>query len=165
LTSLIANGEVREGAGNYVMAKVTLQDLATAAGVGTATAERAINGRGGVRPETVEKVFLAAKRINYRHDFSNAHRAMIRIEVILVRPETSFYSRMNQAFERIAASLDHSIAIHRTFVRDDDPANFAHHIANPKIRRSALIVVAPDHPEVVMGVRKAGGSASQSSRS
>jgi len=139
------------------MAKVTLRDVAREAGVGTATVERVVNGRGGVRPETVEKVFMAAKRINYRHALPNAHRGLIRIEVILVRPETSFYSRMNQAFERIAASLDHNIVVHRTFARENDPADFAHYIANPKIRRSALIVVAPDHPDVVMSVRKASG--------
>lgn len=137
------------------MTKVTLKDVAEEAGVGTATVERVVNGRGGVRPETVEKVFLAAKRLNYRHALSNAHRGLIRIEVILVRPETSFYSRMNQAFERIAASLDHGIVVHRTFARENDPADFAHYIANPKVRRSALIVVAPDHPDVVTSVRQA----------
>ncbi|WEX76758.1 LacI family DNA-binding transcriptional regulator [Sinorhizobium numidicum] len=137
------------------MAKVTLRDVAREAGVGTATVERVVNGRGGVRSETVEKVFVAASKLNYRHSLPEAHRGLIRIEVILVRPETSFYSRMNEAFERIAASLDHSIVVHRTFARENDPSDFAHYIANPKIRRSALIVVAPDHPDVLKSVRQA----------
>ncbi|MGO7697130.1 LacI family DNA-binding transcriptional regulator, partial [Rhizobium leguminosarum] len=46
--------------------KVTLKDVARQAGVGTATVERVLNGRGGVRQETVEKVFLAARRLEYR---------------------------------------------------------------------------------------------------
>ncbi|MHC2362403.1 DNA-binding LacI/PurR family transcriptional regulator [Rhizobium leguminosarum] len=46
--------------------KVTLKDVARQAGVGTATVERVLNDRGGVRPETVEKVFLAARRLEYR---------------------------------------------------------------------------------------------------
>ncbi|ANP84779.1 LacI family DNA-binding transcriptional regulator [Rhizobium leguminosarum] len=137
--------------------KVTLKDVATQAGVGTATAERVLNGRGGVRPETVEKVFLAARRLEYRQSLPVAHRGLIRIEVILVRPETSFYSRLNRAFERIAASLDDSIVVHRTFVRENEPAQFARYIANPTARRSALIVVAPDHADVVTSVRKAAG--------
>ncbi|MBY3135007.1 MULTISPECIES: LacI family DNA-binding transcriptional regulator [Rhizobium] len=137
--------------------KVTLKDVATQAGVGTATVERVLNGRGGVRPETVEKVFLAARRLEYRQSLPVAHRGLIRIEVILVRPETSFYSRLNRAFERIAASLDDSIVVHRTFVRENEPAQFARYIANPAARRSALIVVAPDHADVVTSVRKAAG--------
>ncbi|MBY3310259.1 LacI family DNA-binding transcriptional regulator [Rhizobium laguerreae] len=137
--------------------KVTLKDVATQAGVGTATVERVLNGRGGVRPETVEKVFLAARRLEYRQSLPVAHRGLIRIEVILVRPETSFYSRLNRAFERIAASLDDSIVVHRTFVRENEPAQFARYIANPTARRSALIVVAPDHADVVTSVRKAAG--------
>ncbi|MGO7201084.1 LacI family DNA-binding transcriptional regulator [Rhizobium ruizarguesonis] len=137
--------------------KVTLKDVARQAGVGTATVERVHNGRGGVRPETVEKVFLAARRLEYRQSLPVAHRGLIRIEVILVRPETSFYSRLNRAFERIAASLDDSIVVHRTFVRENEPAQFARYIANPTARRSALIVVAPDHADVVTSVRKAAG--------
>ncbi|NKL01492.1 LacI family DNA-binding transcriptional regulator [Rhizobium leguminosarum] len=135
--------------------KVTLKDVASQAGVGTATVERVLNGRGGVRPETVEKVFLVARRLEYRQSLPVAHRGLIRIEVILVRPETSFYSRLNRAFERIAASLDDSIVVHRTFVRENEPAQFARYIANPTARRSALIVVAPDHADVVTSVRKA----------
>lgn len=127
--------------------KVTLKDVARQAGVGTATVERVLNDRGGVRPETVEKVFLAARRLEYRQSLPVVHRGLIRIEVILVRPETSFYSRLNRAFERIAASLDDSITVHRTFVRENEPAQFARYIANPTARRSALIVVAPDHVE------------------
>ncbi|WP_164023111.1 LacI family DNA-binding transcriptional regulator [Rhizobium leguminosarum] len=137
--------------------KVTLKDVASQAGVGTATVERVLNGRGGVRPETVEKVFLAARQLEYRSSLPVAHRGLIRIEVILVRPETSFYSRLNRAFERIAASLDDSIVVHRTFVRENEPAQFARYIANPTARRSALIVVAPDHADVVTSVRKAAG--------
>ncbi|PDT43159.1 LacI family transcriptional regulator [Sinorhizobium sp. FG01] len=137
------------------MVKATLKDVAREAGVGTATVERVVNGRGGVRPETVERVFLAVRKLDYRHRLPEAHRGLIRIEVILVRPETSFYSRMNQAFERIAALLDKSITVHRTFARENDPVEFAHHIANPGFRRSALIVVAPDHPNVVKSLKTA----------
>ncbi|MBB4275437.1 LacI family DNA-binding transcriptional regulator [Rhizobium mongolense] len=137
------------------MTKITLRDVAREAGVGTATVERVVNGRGGVRPETLEKVFLAVRKLNYRHVMPEAHRGLVRIEVVLVRPETNFYSRMNQAFERIAALLDHSIVVHRTFARENDPADFAHYIAKPKNRRSSLIVVAPDHPDVVTSVRQA----------
>ncbi|OLP62691.1 LacI family transcriptional regulator [Xaviernesmea oryzae] len=136
------------------MSKVTLKDLAAAAGVGTATVERVMNGRGGVRPETVERVLLTATRLGYRRIWPEIHRELIRIEVVLVRPETLFYTRMNHAFERIAASLGHGVAIHRTFARENDPEDFARYIAKPKQRRSALIVVAPEHKDVVRNLRE-----------
>ncbi len=147
------------------MSKVTLKDVAREAGVGTATVERVVNGRGGVRPETVEKVFLAVTKLDYRHRMPEAYRGLIRVEVILVRPETSFYSRMNHAFERIAALLDKSTVVHRTFARENDPVEFAHYIANPAVRRSALIVVAPDHPDVVTSLRKVASHGTPSCRS
>ncbi|MFK0161662.1 LacI family DNA-binding transcriptional regulator [Rhizobium sp. NPDC090279] len=139
------------------MVKVTLKDVAAAAGVGAATVERALNGRGNVLPETAEKIFIAAKRLGYRAPPAGTRHGLVRIEVVLLRPETYFYSRLNRAFERIAALLDKDILIQRTFAHEDDPADFSRHIANPQARRSALIVVAPDHPDVVGSVRKAAG--------
>src|SRR5690242_8241760 len=50
--------------------------------------------------------------------------------------------------------LDHSIFVHRTFVREHDPLGVAYYIANPSFYRSALIVVAPDHPQVLESLRK-----------
>jgi LacI family transcriptional regulator len=138
--------------------KVTLKDVAAAAGVGAATVERALNGRGNVSPETAEKIFIAAKRLGYRAPLAGTRHGLVRIEVVLLRPETYFYSRLNRAFERIAALLDKDIQIQRTFAKEDDPAEFSRHIANPQARRSALIVVAPDHPDVVGNVRKAAGA-------
>ncbi|NRP87894.1 Catabolite control protein A [Ensifer adhaerens] len=137
------------------VAKVTLKDVAAAAGVGAATVERALNGRGNVLPETAEKIFIAAKRLGYRTPPAGTKHGLVRIEVVLLRPETYFYSRLNRAFERIAALLDKDILIQRTFARENDPADFSRHIATPQARRSALIVVAPDHPDVVGSVRKA----------
>lgn len=130
------------------MPKVTLKDVATEAGVGTATVERALNGRGGVTDRTVEAVLKAARKLNYRRPLPRAHHSTVRIEVILVRPDTTFFARLNRAFEGIAAALASDIVIHRTFVQDNDPSSVANHILNPAFRRSGLIVVAPEHPSV-----------------
>lgn len=136
------------------MAGPTLKDIASAAGVGSATAERVLNGRGGVRPATVEKVIRAAKALGWDRRLPEMHRGAIRIEVMLVRPETSFYSRMNRAFERIAASLDSAILVHRTFVPEHDPAAVERQILNPGFPRSALIIAAPDAPRVCAALRQ-----------
>ncbi|MDL2398689.1 LacI family DNA-binding transcriptional regulator [Rhizobium mayense] len=140
------------------MKKTRLVDIAQAAGVGLATVERVLNERGSVKPQTAEKVVLAAKRLGYKGLIPNLYRGTIRIEVIMVRPETPFFARLNRAFERIAASLDSSITLHRTFVDENDPEKFAAHVSNTTIRRHGLIVVAVDHPKIRESLRQARGA-------
>ncbi len=135
--------------------KPTFADIATAAGVGTATVERVLNGRGGVRPATAERVLAAARRLDYPRRLPERHRGLIRIDVFLVRPETSFFRRLSGAFERIAANLDPAIRLHRTFVDETNAGAIADRIANPEVRRAALILAVPDHPLVRAAVATA----------
>lgn len=130
------------------MAKVRFSDIAVEAGVGSATVERVLNARGNVRPETAERVILAAHRLGYDRQLPQPYRGVIRVEVILMQPESPFFARLNTAFARIAASLDSSIVVHRTFLDEGDPAGLVHYISDRTTRRSALIICAPDHPEV-----------------
>ncbi len=136
------------------ISKPTFLEIARRAGVGTATVERVLNGRGGVRPATVEKVVAAARSLDYPRRLPEAHRGVIRIEVILVRPDATFFARLSRAFERIAATLDRSIAVHRTFLDEANPAAIAKRILEPDPRRAALILAAPDHPQVSAALRK-----------
>jgi LacI family transcriptional regulator len=130
------------------MKKVKLSDIAREASVGTATVERVLNSRGNVRPQTVERVVIAARRLGYDRHLPERYHGIIRIEVIMMRPDTPFFARLNQAFARIAATLDSSVVIHRTFLDELDPLSVARHIDSPGFRRSALVIVAPDHAEV-----------------
>ncbi|WP_077379995.1 LacI family DNA-binding transcriptional regulator [Mesorhizobium prunaredense] len=136
------------------MPKPTFLEIANRAGVGTATVERVLNGRGGVRPATVEKVVAAARSLDYPRRLPEAHRGVIRIEVILVRPDATFFARLSRAFERIAATLDRTIAVHRTFLDEANPAAIAQRILDPDIRRAALILAVPDHPLVGAALRR-----------
>jgi LacI family transcriptional regulator len=108
--------------------------------------ERVLNGRGGVKPETVERVVAAARALDYPKRLPEAHRGLLRIEAILVRPETTFFSRLSQAFARIAETLEASLVLHRTFVDERDPAAIAERIRAPSLRRAGLILAVPDDP-------------------
>ena len=130
------------------MAKATFHDIAARAGVGTATVERVLNGRGGVRPEMVERVVAAARALDYPRKLPEAHRGILRIEVLMVRPESAFYRRLSRAFERIAATLDATVMVHRTFTEESDPRAIAARIADPPMRRAGLILAVPDHPAI-----------------
>ena len=88
------------------MKKVKLADIAREAKVGTATVERVLNSRGSVRPETAEKVVLAAHTLGYDRRLPERYHGIIRIEVIMVRPDTPFFARLHQAFARISATLE-----------------------------------------------------------
>lgn len=134
------------------MSKPTFADIARKAGVGTATVERVLNGRGGVRPATAEKVIAAARTLAYPKRLPEMHRGLLRIEVILVRPETTFFRRLSRAFERISATLDPSVKVHRTFVEEGEPKAIAARIASTEMRRAGLILAVPDHPEIRQAV-------------
>lgn len=130
------------------MPKPTYSDIAALAEVGTATVERVLNGRGGVRPATAEKVVLAARSLDWPGRLPDRHRGIVRIDVFLVRPETSFYARLARSFRRIAATLDPAIRIHITFLDESDPESIAERIRDPSARRSGLVISTPDYPDI-----------------
>lgn len=140
------------------MPKPTFSDIAKHAGVSTATVERVLNGRGGVRPAMAAKVIAAARALDYPRRLPHVHRGLLRIEVILVRPETTFFQRLSRAFERIGATLDPSVQVHRTFLEEGDPRAVAARIASTGTRRAGLVLAVPDRPEVREAVAAAVGS-------
>lgn len=140
------------------MARPTYAAIAAEAGAGTATVERVLNGRGGVSPATVERVIAAARRLDWPGRLPETHRGLLRIEVLLVRPETSFFSRLSRAFERIAATLDASVSVHRTFLPEGDADAIARHILRQEPRRSGLILAVPDRAPIRTALAGFAGS-------
>ena len=130
------------------MNKPNYRDIARHAGVGTATVERVLNGRGGVRPELVEKVIIAARALDYPRKLPDTHRGLLRIEVLMVRPETTFYQRLSAAFERIAATLDPLVIVHRSFTEEMKPEEIARRILSAGLRRAGLILAVPSNPVI-----------------
>jgi LacI family transcriptional regulator len=140
------------------MSKPTFSDIAAHAGVGTATVERVLNGRGGVRPAMAAKVIAAARALDYPRRLPEVHRGLLRIEVILVRPETTFFQRLSRAFERINATLDPTVRVQRTFMEEANPEAIAARIASSETWRAGLILAVPDHPAIRQAVAAAAAS-------
>lgn len=132
--------------------KPSLADIARAAGVGPATVERVLNARGNVREETAERVVRAAERLGFDRRLPERYHGIVRIEVVLIQPDSAFFKRINVAFMRIAATLSRSVHVQRTFLDEYNLADFARHIALPEARRSALIIVAPDDPRIISAI-------------
>lgn len=140
------------------MRKPTYFEIASHAGVGTATVERVLNGRGGVRPSTAARVIAAARALDYPSRLPEMHRGLLRIDVILVRPETTFFRRLSRAFERVSATLDPFVRVHRTFMDETDPEAIAARIASTELQRAGMILAVPDHPAVRQAVATAAAA-------
>lgn len=130
------------------MSKANYTDIAREAGVGTATVERVMNGRGGVRPELVEKVVIAARSLDYPRVLPDTHRGLLRVDVLMVRPETTFYRRLSKAFEQIAHSIDPLVVVHRRFVEEMNPQEIARAVTAADYPRAGLILAVPNSPLV-----------------
>ena len=86
----------------------TIQDVARAAGLSTATVDRVLNGREAVREETARKVYEAARAIGY-HAASLIGQRMqadlprLRLGVVLHKEKQAFYQNFKTEIERAVA--------------------------------------------------------------
>lgn len=124
-------------------AKVTLADVAAAAGVGSATVDRVINDRGNVSDAVRRRVLSVAREMGLRRILPSAHHGNLRVNVILARPERPLIARMATEFRRQSQRLDSSITLHRTLLKYESPES----ISEAMLRGGfdAVIVDAPDH--------------------
>ena len=136
-----------------LMKRPTFQDVAREAQVGTATVERVLNGRGGVKPELAARVLRAVKHLRYGIRQGLSH-GVVRIELLVGQRHADFHFELNRCFQQVAASLESSITLHRTFVRSGDIEDLAAYISKPTFRRAGLILNAPRHPAIAESVRR-----------
>ena len=109
------------------MDRPTIADLAKAAGVGTATVDRVLNGRQNVREETVRRVHEAAEKIGYhganiiRHRML-ADKAEFRLGLILQKPKHAFYQETQRIFEAQARACTlRRVQVTTKFMDDPSP--------------------------------------------
>lgn len=132
--------------------RATLFDVAKRAGVGTASVDRVLNDRGNVSEEISRRVLEAARELGLRRTLPQAHRRMIRIDVVLARPELPLIGRLGYEFRRLSATLDRSIVIHRTVLDDERPETLAK--ALTRTTCDAVVSYMPDHPAVHAAVEE-----------
>lgn len=123
--------------------RVTLHDVARLAGVGSATVDRVINERGNVSDDVRQKVLQAARDLGLKRLLPVSHHRMVRINVILARPELPLIRRMGVEFRRLSDRMDHSVSIHRTTLDDESPTTIAQALLQSPC--DAAVVYAQDH--------------------
>ncbi|MCO6385380.1 LacI family DNA-binding transcriptional regulator [Oceanicola sp. 502str15] len=136
----------------------TITDLAHAAGVGTATVDRVLNGRGNVREATVERVAEAAARIGYHGASLLRHRARaprprLRIGFVFPKQTQAFYA--NFAAQVQASVVDRADIDGQCVIRYPDAATPESYEATLRSLGESVDVigaVAINHPKVTQAV-------------
>ncbi|WP_372395375.1 LacI family DNA-binding transcriptional regulator [Azospirillum sp. HJ39] len=133
-------------------APLTLRDVAAAAGVSLATADRVVNGRPGVSAKTARKVHEAVQRLGFRPLAAAAELARARswrFAVILPRGSNRFMMDIADNV-RAQAGWFRARRIAVEIVETDlfDPDRLAAELAGLAGRFDGVAVVALDHPRI-----------------
>ncbi len=134
--------------------RATAGDVAAAAGVSLATVDRVLNGRPGVRGETVRAVQDAVERLGFRRDVFAANLArsrQYRFHFLIPRlPQNSFMQALRREIEAAALrGLDERVAISVQDYAAFDVADLVRSLAACAGEGvMGIAVVAVDAPEV-----------------
>jgi len=131
------------------MKRMTLSNLARAAGVGVATVDRVLNDRGGVSPAMTKRVLEAARAAGLNRILPEAHRQPWQIEAILSGADAFFFQQLAHDFQQLADALGYRrLRLQRTFIAENAPEKLAAHILASSRRMDGLMVFAHEHPAI-----------------
>ncbi|MGI0522975.1 LacI family DNA-binding transcriptional regulator [Rhizobium giardinii] len=140
------------------MTRPTIRDLAEAAGVSIATANRVIGGGGSVKQSTMQRVKDAAQAIGFYglgtiDSRIAASRPKYRFGFVLHQPTRQFYLNLAQALRLASERIsDCAIDLKIEFLDDLSPQNTASRMLALAESCDAIGVVAAVHPLVVEAV-------------
>ncbi len=135
------------------MARPTVHDVANEAGVSLATVDRVLNGRSGVRSQTVERVNAAVEKLGYVRDTSAANLARqreYRFDVVLPDDSGQFTETMKEALREAGkAQFTDRTRVKVTMVRPDDPHDIARTLHRLRAAKpDGVAVMAQETPQV-----------------
>ena len=124
----------------------TMADVAAEAGVGPATVDRVLNERGNVSEDVRRKVLAVAREMGLRRKLPPSYRPMIRINLVLPRPDLPLLEHMAQEFRKIVSMTDRSLNLQITTLPDERPESVARALSSTTC--NAVIVYAQDDPVI-----------------
>ena len=133
----------------------TLSDVAREAGVSTATVDRVLNNRAGVRPRTREIVLETAARLGYIAEEEGIALAVdrrVKLDFVLPAGTNVFMADLQRHLHEQASyhrNLD--VAVHS--IEGFNPATLADALDELQGRTQGVGVIAIDHPAVREAVR------------
>ncbi|WP_207101277.1 LacI family DNA-binding transcriptional regulator [Paracoccus shandongensis] len=135
------------------MAKVTLEDVARAAGVSLATVDRVVNRRGGVSADKEAAILSAARRLGLDRSLTVRPTLTKRIAILIQPPSNPFHDQLRQG-------IDQARAIHRDLnllfqverIDPTRPDRIAQQIARAAAWADGMILTVPAAPRIVAAV-------------
>jgi len=138
----------------------TLTDVAREAGVSTATVDRVLNNRSGVRSRTREIVLETAQRLGYIAESAGGAmpaRAPIgetlRLDFILPAGTNAFIKMLHRQIEALAASRP-DLDVHVETIEGFSPDSLARALRDLRGQTNGVGVIALDHPTVREAIRE-----------
>jgi LacI family transcriptional regulator len=135
--------------------KSIIADVARLAGVSTATVDRVLNDRGGVRPDKAASVLSAARRLDLDRRLTRRFARVQRIAVLIQSSANPFHAALRDAFStasRAYADLNLQFLIHHIEV--GDARGIAEKIRSLAPRHDGLIVTSPDDKRIAAAARE-----------
>ncbi|SHJ25553.1 LacI family transcriptional regulator [Roseomonas rosea] len=132
--------------------RTRVPDVARAAGVSTATVDRVLHGRAGVRPVTVERVVRAAAALGYILDtdpYESRARRPLRLAFLLPEGSNRFLTRLGQLVGEMRARFDgFGMTAHAEFIRSFNPELLAKALREAGRDADGVAFMALEHPAV-----------------
>lgn len=133
--------------------KITSQQIAALAGVSRGTVDRALNHRGGVRPEVQKRIEGIARQYGYRPDRAGkalVTRSPLRVEILLNAQGNPFFDEVRRG---LACALDDfsdfPVEAHTTMARGYELKEQLAQLDALRARRPAGLILTPlNHPAV-----------------
>lgn len=132
-------------------ARPTLADVSREAAVSTATADRVLNGRPGVRERTRERVVEAARRLGYITG-GDVAETTVRLDFILPVGTNNFVRMLHDQL-RLQADRRAALEVRITALEDFNPERLAETLHALGDDTDGVGLIALDHPAVREAVR------------
>lgn len=134
--------------------KITLEDVAQAAGVSLATVDRVVNRRGGVSSEKEAAILAAARRLGLDRRLVLRPRTIQRVAVLIQPPANPFHAQLREGIEQARAIFrDLNLQMQIRHIDPTRPDRIAATIAQAGRSADGLILTAPASPDIVAALR------------
>lgn len=132
----------------------TITDVARTAGVGPATVDRVLNGRGNVRADTAHRVLAAAQKLGYHaaaliEQRIKADLPQVRFGIVLHKERQDFYQTFAVEMQRaIRAATGIRPRLELRFAQSQTPQDFITQMTDLQDKVDVLAASAISHPLV-----------------
>lgn len=158
-----SKGAMTDTRDRLVPARATIVEIARAAGVSTATVDRTLNNRAGVRGHTRERVISVAERLGYLPERTSSGgvrpASIATLDFILPGGTNTFLKMLAAHLEAMGATRRHEATVCVHVIEGLNPDALAAKLTELRTETDGIGVIALDHPIVREAIRSvaAGG--------